>query len=336
MRLLEIENLRVSINGAPIVRIDELSVARGQRLAIVGESGSGKSLSVLSLLGLQTQDATVTGSVRLDGVELVGRADRNMRKVRGSLVGTVFQDALRSLNPTMKVGRQVTETLRLHQGIGRREAHREAVSALDRVGLPDPELLAHRYSHQLSGGQRQRVLIAVAIACRPQLLIADEPTTALDVTVQEEILNLILSLSEAEDMSVLLVSHDLGVVRALCNDVAVMYGGRIVEQGPASEVIGHSRNRYTHALVQANPGIEAGDGHGGHRKLATIPGTVPAAGQFPQGCPFRGRCDGALDVCSDWPIAEVARSTGSHSPHLYHCWNPTNVAGHRDSDGARS
>jgi peptide/nickel transport system ATP-binding protein len=212
----------------------------------------------------------------------------------------------------------VEEPLRLHGKLSRR-ARRERVRALlERVRLPDPEAIARRYPHELSGGQRQRVLIAAAIACEPELLIADEPTTALDVTVQRRILDLLQELSSEENMSVILVSHDLGVVQSLCHDVAVMYGGRVVEWGPVADLIARPQHRYTKALIDANPRFDPGARlDGDPPPLRNIPGTVPAAGQFPEGCPFRGRCDGELAECSRMPaVTAVARG------HVFRCWNP--------------
>jgi peptide/nickel transport system ATP-binding protein len=320
--LLRARDLSIHVGDVEVVDIDELTLWPGRHLAIVGESGSGKTMTALGLIGLQTGDAVVRGSVTFGGQELVGLTERRLGAIRGARIGVVFQDALRALNPTMPVGRQIEEALRLHERLGRAERRARVLSVLERVRLPEPAALARRYPHELSGGQRQRVLIAGAIVCRPRVLIADEPTTALDVTVQAEILQLLGELSADGGMSVLLVSHDLGVVRSLCHDVAVMYGGRIVERGPVAEVIGRPRHRYTKALIEANPRFDpAGfDPRGPERtagRLRNIPGTVPAIGRFPAGCPFRGRCDAELPDCATFP-GPVERERR----HLFHCWNP--------------
>ena len=318
MNLLEVRNLQVRIGDLGIVDVEELTVERGRHLAIVGESGSGKTMTAMSLVGLQADDAEVTGSIRLGGEEIVDRGERALRSIRGGRVGVVFQDPLRALNPTMRVGRQVEEALRLHGKLSRRARQERVRALLERVRLPDPEAIARRYPHELSGGQRQRVLIAGAIACEPELLIADEPTTALDVTVQRSVLTLLRELGRDADMSIILVSHNLGVVQSLCDDVAVMYGGRVVESGPVAETLARPRHRYTKALIDANPRFDPGERRAGDAPpLSNIPGTVPAAGRFPEGCPFRGRCDGELPQCSTMP-----RPTAVDRRHAFRCWNP--------------
>jgi peptide/nickel transport system ATP-binding protein len=318
VNLLEIRNLQVRIGEASIVDVEELTVEGGRHLAIVGESGSGKTMTAMSLVGLQTEDAEVSGSIRIAGEEIVDRRERELRSIRGRRVGVVFQDPLRALNPTMRVGRQVEEALRLHGKLSRRARQQRVRTLLERVRLPDPEAMARRYPHELSGGQRQRVLIAGAIAWEPELLIADEPTTALDVTVQRQILELLQELSTDADMSVVLVSHNLGVVQSLCDEVAVMYGGRVVECGPVDEIIARPRHRYTKALIDANPRFDPGARWEGEPPpLRNIPGTVPAAGHFPEGCPFRGRCDAELGECATMPAP-----TAVDHRHAFRCWNP--------------
>ncbi|QMV03631.1 ATP-binding cassette domain-containing protein [Devosia sp. D6-9] len=317
--MLEIRNLKVEIGGREIVMIDALDLGAGERLGLVGESGSGKTMSAMSAVGLQPQGARVTGSVKLGGRELIGLSDGQLAQLRGAEVGVVFQDPLRSLNPLMRVGSQVAEPLRLHAGLSKAAAMEQAVALLEEVRLPDPQGLARRYPHQLSGGQRQRVLIAMAIACSPKLLIADEPTTALDVTVQKDILELLLRLSRERGMALLFVSHNLGVIRAVSEKVAVLYGGHLMEIGPVDEVLRHPGHRYTEALVGANPGrsrvADLPNQQGQH--LTTIEGAVPAAGRFPSGCRFRNRCAFSLPGCAgDIPQTRLA------SGHLFRCLNP--------------
>ncbi len=315
--MLEIRNLSVSIGPHEIVSIEHFDLPAGRRMGLVGESGSGKTMTAMSIIGLQPREAVVTGSIMFEGVEIVGRDEKELSKIRGSDVGVIFQDPLRALNPTMRIGRQVGEVIRLHEPTSRAEIRKRIIELLQQVQLPDPEGMARRYPHQLSGGQRQRVLIAMAIACNPKLLIADEPTTALDVTVQKEILELLKRLSVERGMSVLFVSHDLGVIRAVSEHVAVVYGGHLVETGDVETVINESRHRYTEALIGANPGhpedVDAVLG----TPLDTIRGSVPALGGFPSGCRFRGRCPHETTACAEDPPVTV--ETGGHR---YKCWNP--------------
>jgi len=316
--MLEVTDLRVTIGRHQIVHIDSFSVAAGGRLGLVGESGSGKTMTAMSIVGLLPDEARVTGSILFEGRELLTRSDKQMARVRGADIGVVFQDPSRALNPMMRVGRQISEALRLHMKLSRSERHQRVISLLEQVQLPDPETLLRRYPHQLSGGQQQRILIAIAIACDPKLLIADEPTTALDVTVQEEILRLLVSLSEQRSMGLLFVSHDLGVVRFVCDQVAVVYGGNLVEVGPTNDVVDAPRHRYTSALLAANPGIPAADEIDTFvgQRLTVIRGSVPAFGDFPEGCRFRNRCDFEVPTCAEPP------STTVEGAHRFRCWNP--------------
>lgn len=320
--MLEIRDLSVRIGQHQVVAIDELALEQGDRMGLVGESGSGKTMTAMSIAGLQPRAATVSGSIRLNGRELLGLDPAALARVRGTELGVIFQDPLRALNPTMRVGKQVGEAFRLHQRVSRRKAREQAVELLARVGLDDADRLAGRYPHQLSGGQRQRVLIAAAIACEPVLLIADEPTTALDVTVQQGILDLLVELSREHGMGLLFVSHDLGVVRAVTSSISVMYGGRIAETGPAESVIQQPRHRYTEALIAANPGRgeRTGPARQG-RRFRVIEGTVPSLGSFPSGCPFRGRCAHEVPDC-----AKVPPRTGL-GEHVFRCWNPAAPVG---------
>jgi len=249
--LLEVEDLTVTIGGRPVVDGVSFVVVEGGRLGVIGESGSGKTMTALAIVGLTPDGAEVTGRVRLDGEDLVGRADRSYAALRGERVAMVFQDPRTALNPVMRVGRQISEPLRLHRGTGRREAARLAVELCERVGLPDPERTARAYPHQLSGGQRQRVGIAMALACRPALLIADEPTTALDVTVQAEVMALLRELVVSDGTALLFISHDIALVSGVVDDVLVMRDGRIVERGPVATITGAPEHPYTRQLLDA-------------------------------------------------------------------------------------
>lgn len=320
--MLEINELQVRISRHLIVDIEHLVVGSGVRLGIVGESGSGKTMTAMSILRLLPPEAVVTGSITFEGVELVGMTDRQLALIRGNRVGVVFQDSAKALNPMMRVGRQVGEVLRLHLELSREEINARVLELFTQVQLPEPETLVRRYPHQLSGGQQQRVLIAMAIACNPKLLIADEPTTALDVTVQNGILDLLKELSIERQMGLVFVSHDLGVIQNISDRIGVVYGGQLVESGPTSEVIANPRHRYTKALIAANPGIPDGAELAVllDRRLDTIRGSVPALGHFPNGCRFRGRCDGEIEECSRTPDI-----TDAGSGHLFKCWNPADA-----------
>ncbi|MEY2400960.1 MAG: peptide/nickel transport system ATP-binding protein [Ilumatobacteraceae bacterium] len=317
--MLEVRDLRVTIGRHQIVHIDALDIPAGGRLGLVGESGSGKTMTAMSIVGLLPDEARVTGSITFNGRELLGRSDIEMSRVRGADIGVVFQDPSRALNPMMRIGKQISEAVRLHMKLSRAETRERVIGLLRQVQLPGAEALLRRYPHQLSGGQQQRVLIAIAIACDPKLLNADEPTTALDVTVQAEILRLLVHLSEERSMGLLFVSHDLGVVRFVCDHVAEVYGGSLVEVGPTDDVVERSQHRYTSALLAANPGIPASDEIEQYvgRRLTVIRGSVPALGHFPAGCRFRNRCDAATDSCVEGP--PVTTLEGEHS---YRCWNP--------------
>ena len=318
--LLEVEDLRVrfSARGRTVYAVNGLSyrVEAGATLAVIGESGSGKSVSVRALLGLLPSYARVSGSARFDGEELVGMSEREARQRRGADIAMVFQDPTRSLNPTMRVGVQVAEAVRAHFDLDRAGARRRAVELLALVKLPAPERRFHEYPHQLSGGMRQRVMIAIALAGEPRLLIADEATTALDVTTQAQIMELIGELQARLGMAVILISHDLGLAASYADDVVVMYAGRAVERAPATELFAHVRMPYTAALLGAIPHLERES----HVLLPVIGGAPPDLSALPAGCPFRPRCDRATDTCAESPpLAE-------HEPqHRYACWHPVGV-----------
>jgi len=313
MSLLEVDELSLSLRGTTLLDGVSLAIERGERVGLIGESGSGKSLTALSVMGLVPEGATLTGSIRFDGRELVGLAERDWVQLRGDRISMIFQEPMTALNPVMRVGKQVAEVLELHRGASRASARREAVSLLERVGFDRPDEQSRAFPHQLSGGQRQRVMIAMAIACRPSLILADEPTTALDVTVQAQVLELLVALVEEEGSSLLLVSHDLAVVAGVTERVAVMYGGKVVEEARTEALVAAPRHPYTRALLATSRGIEDLD-HELFGHLPAIPGQVPAPGNAPSGCVFRGRCDVEFDRCTEAPPF-----TGTD--HRVACWH---------------
>jgi peptide/nickel transport system ATP-binding protein len=297
MALLEVRDLTVTLQTqrgpARAVRDVSFTLERGHTLGLVGESGCGKSITAMALLGLLPENARVTGSIRLDGEELVGLPESRLCALRGDRIGMVFQEPMTALNPVHTIGDQVAEPLRLHRGLSASAARREAIALLDRVGIPDAARRIDAYPHQFSGGQRQRITIAMALACGPDLLIADEPTTALDVTIQQQILALIRELVAERGMAMILISHDLGVVAQNVRRMLVMYGGSVVESGPTAAVFADRMHPYTLGLFGARP--QLGAPRGG--RLATIPGTVPELVDLPPGCPFAGRCRFTIDAC---------------------------------------
>jgi len=320
--LLDIEDLRVTFTGRgrEVRAVDGLSysVYAGQTLAIVGESGSGKTVSCRAVMGLLPATATVTGSARFQGIQLIGLPEDRLREHRGADVAMVFQDPARSLNPTMRVGAQIAEAVRVHRAVTKAQAREQAVDLLRLVHMPLPERRCAEYPHQLSGGMRQRVMIAIALACRPRLLIADEATTALDVTTQAQIMELLLELQAELGMALMLISHDLGLAGAYADEVIVMYAGRIVEQAPAADLATRVRMPYTQALFDAIPRLE----RPAHAPLPVIGGRPPDAATPLPGCAFEPRCRHADDDCraAAPPLAE-------HEPgHRWACWHPVNGA----------
>jgi peptide/nickel transport system ATP-binding protein len=295
--MLHVENLRVTLAAArgpvDVVRGISFALERGDTVGLIGESGCGKSITALALMGLLPDGAQLDGSIRFDGQELAGLSDEEWCRLRGARIGMVFQEPMSALNPLHTIGRQIAEPLRIHRGLSTRDARAEALRLLDKVKLPDAARRLEAYPHQLSGGQRQRVVIAIALACGPSLLIADEPTTALDVTIQREILDLIGELVERERMALLLISHDLGVMAQRVKRMLVMYGGTVVESGPTGEVFSRLSHPYTRGLFAARPALGMPRG----TRLATIRGRVPEPGDLPPGCPFADRCDFAIDDC---------------------------------------
>jgi peptide/nickel transport system ATP-binding protein len=297
MNLLDVQDLRIELptqRGPALAVLDvSFSLARGDTLGLVGESGCGKSLTAMALMGLLPEGARVSGSIRLDGRELVGLDERGWSALRGDRIGMIFQEPMTALNPVHTVVRQVAEPMRLHRQLSAAQAREAAIALLDRVGIPDAARRADAYPHQFSGGQRQRITIAMALACGPDLLIADEPTTALDVTVQKQILDLLRELVDERGMALLLISHDLGVIARSVARMMVMYGGSVVESGPTAQVFAQRRHPYTQGLFGARPALLAPRG----QRLVTIPGTVPELADLPAGCAFAGRCAYVAPTC---------------------------------------
>ncbi|MEP7331927.1 MAG: ABC transporter ATP-binding protein [Terracoccus sp.] len=312
--VLVVQGLNVAVRAQKLVEDVTFTVRSGERVGLIGESGSGKSLTALALMGLLPEGLTATGSVRVDGVghDLVGADERAMSRVRGRHIAMVFQEPMTALNPTMRVGDQVAEAMLIHRTrTNRRAACAAAVELLDQVGLPDPPDTARAYPHQLSGGQRQRVVLALALANDPALLVCDEPTTALDVTVQAFVLDLIVQGVLDRRAAMVFITHDLAVVATVCERVMVMYGGRIVEAGPVQEVFTRPRHRYTQGLLGASD-LAVVDDRG---RLSTIPGSVPAAGRFPAGCVFRNRCQHATATCETRPPWTVTGDDAGFACH---------------------
>jgi peptide/nickel transport system ATP-binding protein len=290
--LVAIRGLHVAFGGQPALRGIDLDVAPGEAVGLVGESGCGKSVTWLAALGLLPARAVVAGSVRIGGEELLNAPPSVLEGVRGGRIAMIFQDPASSLNPVHRIGRQIAEALALHQGMTGASAQAEAKRLLDQVGMPDASRRLNAYPHELSGGQNQRVMIAIALAGRPELLVADEPTTALDVTIQAQILDLLQALRRETGMALVLISHDLGVVAETCGRVAVMYAGRIVEQAPTSRLFAAPTHPYTQGLLGALPPLD-----GPRRPLSAIPGGVPEPWAMPPGCAFAPRCAHRSAAC---------------------------------------
>ena len=305
MKLVEISGLQVSFGGAPALRGIDIAVAPGEALGMVGESGCGKSVTWLAALGLLPGKARVTGSVKLNGEEILHAEQRKLDRLRGGRVAMIFQDPSSSLNPVHRIGRQVTEALELHRGLTGNAARAEAKRLFELVGIPDAQRRLDAYPHELSGGQNQRVMIAMALAGRPELLVADEPTTALDVTIQAQILDLLNELRREMGMALVLISHDLGVISETCERVAVMYAGRIVEEAPVESLFAAPAHPYTRGLMAALPPID-----GPRQPLNAIPGSVPEPGRLPPGCAFAPRCGLARAACSAAIPADVMLGAG--------------------------
>ena len=335
--MLQVDHLRVTLQTphgpADAVRGVSFAMQAGDTLGLVGESGCGKSLTAMALMGLLPESAQVAGAIRFQGTDLTTLGERALEDIRGNRIAMVFQEPMTALNPLHTIGHQVAEPLRLHKGLSRADARAEALRLLDRVGIPDAARRLDAYPHQFSGGQRQRITIAMALACGPDLLIADEPTTALDVTVAGEVLKLIRELVRERGMGMILISHDLGVIAQNVDRMLVMYGGTVVESGPTREVFRHMAHPYTRGLFASRPsfgaaahGALADPAPGGtsnnfstnstanpatsrpapRRRLPSIPGTVPELHQMPAGCPFASRCDVADAHCATQVPPNVA------------------------------
>jgi peptide/nickel transport system ATP-binding protein len=311
--ILAVENLSVTFHGqgSTLLALDNLSlsVRRGEIVSLVGESGCGKSVTAMAIMGLLPRHATrvTADAVRLGDTDLLGASERQLRRLRGNRIGMVFQDPMSSLNPVHTIGMQIAEVVRKHKRFGHAEANRRALEMLDLVRIPDARNRLSAYPHELSGGMRQRVMIAIALACNPELLIADEPTTALDVTVQAQIIDLIGDLRAELGMSVILITHDLGVVAATADRMAVMYAGRIVEEGVTSAIFARPSHGYTAGLMQSLPA----QGHAHRAPLAEIAGTVPRLERSIEGCAFAPRCRFAADQCRR-PLPPPASIAADH------------------------
>jgi oligopeptide/dipeptide ABC transporter ATP-binding protein len=304
--LLEVRNLETHFPmRAGLVRaVDGVSfhLDKGELLGLVGESGCGKSITALSLMRLISPPGKIiAGEIVFDGENLLAASEERMREIRGDDIAMIFQDPMTSLNPVFKVGEQIAEALRLHRKLSRKEAKEAAVAAMHEVAIPDPSRRVNDYPHQLSGGMRQRVMIAMALACDPKLLIADEPTTALDVTIQAQILELLNDLRRSRDLAVLLITHDLGVVAEVADRVAVMYTGRIVEQSPVEELFDRPKHPYTEGLLRSVPKLSLSE-LGKAERLQTIDGIVPSPTALPAGCHFAPRCEHRMTRCTEGQI----------------------------------
>ncbi len=319
-KLLVVKDLATTFvtKSGPLPAVGGVSfdLEQNETLGIVGESGSGKTVLSRTIMGLQPRtNVTVTGSAIIDGFEVVGASEDEKRKIWGTEVAMVFQDPMTSLNPVMKIGKQIDEALRVRLGMDRASAKARALELIELVGIPSPAHIYDAYPGQLSGGMRQRVVIATALACSPKLLMADEPTTGLDVTIQAQILNLLDELKDRLKMSVILVTHDLGVVATRTSRIVVMYAGRIVETGATREVFYNMRMPYTRALLESSPKVS----NPSHTRLMTIPGRPPNLLQLSDGCAFAPRCSYATDQCHRVrPELQPAEESG----HSFACWNP--------------
>ena len=303
--LLDVQHLTTALDTPQgrLLPVDDVSfvVRRGETLGLVGESGSGKTMTALSIMRLvQPPGCTVGGRVTLNGRDLLALSEREMRRVRGAEISLVFQEPMTALNPVFTVGDQVAESLVVHRLASGPEARRRAVELLEAVRIPEPQRRARDYPHQLSGGMRQRVLIAIALACRPSLVIADEPTTSLDVTIQAQILDLLREMRARFELSLLLITHDLGVIAGMADRVAIMYAGRVVETGPAAQIFDAPRHPYTRGLLASIPGRVPG------RRLRAIEGSVPHLAALPKGCAFVPRCPDRFDPCEGRPPGPTA------------------------------
>jgi peptide/nickel transport system ATP-binding protein len=317
---IEVKDLVVSNGDVTAVRGVSFTIPQGGRMGLVGESGSGKSMTALALMGLLPMGWSTHGNIHHDGVDLVTQSDKALSSRRGRTLSMVFQDPLSSLNPVRRVGDQISSVIRRHTGADKRVAEAQTIELIKQMNLPRPEQLVRAYPHDISGGQRQRIMIAMALACYPQLIIADEPTTALDVTVQKQVLRLLNGAVRDRGSALLMITHDLPIIAAMCDTVAVMYAGRIVEIGPVQEVFRNPRHHYTRGLLDSQPTMDniALDGSS---RLVSIPGMVPPLHSLPTGCAFNPRCPAASDKCR-----ETMPELGADGINAA-CWHPIQPAG---------
>jgi peptide/nickel transport system ATP-binding protein len=318
IKILEVENLRTVFDAGKreVAAVDGINfeVNEGEIVGIVGESGSGKSITSLSIMGLvpSPPGRIAGGTIHFLGKSLLDLGEKEMRKIRGGQISMIFQEPMTSLNPAYTIGRQIDEAILLHKDVSKKEARRKTIELLNRVGIPRSEEIVDEYPHRLSGGMRQRVMIAMAISCEPKLLIADEPTTALDVTIQAQILDLMREIQKETNSSIILITHDLGIVAENCQRVIVMYAGKVVEQGPVVEIFKNPTHPYTKGLLHSIPKL-----HEQKEILDSIPGSIPSPDQLPSGCRFATRCTWVQDSC--WEEEPELKALSDNENHLCRC-----------------
>lgn len=315
--LVDIKNERLSFftPAGEVKALNDVSISlkEGEVLGIVGESGSGKSVTAYSLMGLTAHPGKLLGgNLNFNGHEIETMSEKEMRKMRGNEISIIFQDPMTSLNPVYTIGNQITEVIRLHTDKTKQQSKERARELLELVGINEPDKRLKQYPHELSGGMRQRVMIAIALACEPKLLIADEPTTALDVTIQAQILELMMELKDKLGMAIIMITHDLGVVASMCERIAVMYAGRIIEYGTTDDIFYHPKHEYTKGLIRSIPRLDTKE----HERLVPIEGTPVDMLNPPEGCPFAPRCDAAMRIC----LREMPPVTTFNDVHYTQCW----------------
>lgn len=332
-RILDMENLHVSFDTyageVKAVRGVTLHVDEGEVLAIVGESGCGKSVTAQTIMKLNPMPPAriVEGKINLAGHDIVKASEKDMQKIRGQEVAMIFQDPMTCMNPTTQVGKQIVESIKLHRHLSRQEAKEEAIKCLKQVNIPNPEERAKQYPHEFSGGMRQRAMIAMALSCNPKLLIADEPTTALDVTIQAQILELMQDLQKRLGMAIIMVTHDLGVIADMCDKIVVMYGGSICERGTADDIFYHAKHEYTKGLLRSIPNV-----NNSKERLIPISGTPINLLNMPKGCAFCSRCDKAMKICLEQKPEELSMS----DTHKASCWMNVKEMLEKQAGGAQA